>query len=46
MTVYSEALTRLFALTQNAPDVPEDNVDEEAAARQEPAKVEPFRKRP
>jgi hypothetical protein len=49
MAAYSEALTRLFALTQNAPgvgDVADVAEDEDAAARAEPAKVEPFRKRP
>jgi len=49
MTAYSEALTRLFGLSQNAPgvnDAPEANAEDEAASRSEPANVEPFRKRP
>jgi glutamyl-tRNA reductase len=47
MTPYSEALTRLFGLSQNAQDAPDPEVHtEDAAAPSERAKVEPFRKRP
>jgi glutamyl-tRNA reductase len=47
MTAYSELLTRLFGLSQNAPDAPELEANaEDAAVRSEPSKVEPFRKRP